>query len=67
MSQEKPFPRIRLELSTAFAGVALGSSVLWVGAINLHRNADEMQGYLYSKPILREAFESDFLALRVTT
>jgi EAL domain-containing protein (putative c-di-GMP-specific phosphodiesterase class I) len=28
---------------------------------------DEMQGYLYSKAIPREAFESDFLALRVTT
>ena len=28
---------------------------------------DEMQGYLYSKPIPRDAFESDFLTLRVTT
>jgi EAL domain-containing protein (putative c-di-GMP-specific phosphodiesterase class I) len=28
---------------------------------------DEMQGYFYSKPIPRDAFESDFLTLRVTT
>jgi diguanylate cyclase (GGDEF)-like protein/PAS domain S-box-containing protein len=41
VSQERPFLRIRLELSGAFAGVALGSSALWIGAINLHRNAIE--------------------------